>query len=122
MTPRNLQPDRDPRFACKCCGVNYIDPRVESLHHKIEQEVREQIPVTSGYRCEKHNSSKDVGGSATSSPLKGLAWDVECVGSRLRYRIGAAAIKLGINRIGIRKDFIHLDIDRQKALRVTWLY
>lgn len=111
---------RDERFRCPCCKKNWIDPRVEALHRQVEQDVGEELLVTSGYRCETHNA--EVGGSGTSSHLKGLAWDVSCGRSRLRYRVIAAAIRIGIDRIGIGKDFIHLDIDRRKASRVIWVY
>lgn len=115
-----VMPKREKRFACPCCGVNFIDPRVEIMHREIEAEVGEEVKVTSGYRCAKHN--REVGGSETSSHVKGLAWDIECDASRLRFRIVGAAIRLGIMRIGIGKTFIHLDVDRQKAPRVIWLY
>jgi len=120
---------KDNDFKCRCCVPNLIDPRVPHLHREIEKDVGEELNVSSGYRCEKHN--KAVGGSDTSSHMKGLAWDIECTRSawdiectrsRLRFRIIQSAIKHGITRIGIEKDYIHLDIDRQKAPRVIWLY
>ena len=117
MNPTN---SRDKRFACKCCGKNWIDPRWEALLKKIEARSDERLDVTSGFRCEKHN--REVGGSRTSSHLTGLAVDIGCGRSRLRYRIITAAIELGINRIGLGKFFVHLDIDRSKDPRVVWVY
>lgn len=111
---------RDQRFACPCCGKNWIDPRVVELVRRIEDRVGQRLKVTSGYRCEAHN--KAVGGSPTSSHLGGLAVDVACDNSRLRYQVINAAIHEEINRIGIGRDFIHLDIDRSKDPRVVWLY
>ena len=108
------------RFACPCCGENEIDPRVAQMVSDIEEDVGERLKVSSGYRCEKHN--RDVGGSDTSSHLKGLAVDLEIGRSRLRYRVIGAALKRGIHRIGIGKNLLHLDIDRQKDPRVIWLY
>ena len=108
------------RFKCPCCEENLIDPRVAALHREIEKEAGRALNVTSGYRCKKHN--EEVGGSKTSSHIKGLAWDIGCDWSRLRYRIVGAAIRLGINRIGIGKKFVHLDIDRQKPPRVIFAY
>jgi len=111
----------DPRFACRCgCGRNWVDVRLESMVHRLEEEVGERLVVTSGYRCEAHNRA--VGGSPTSSHKKGLAADLACDASRLRYRIIGAAIRLGFHRMGIGKNFIHLDIDRSKAPRVIWIY
>jgi uncharacterized protein YcbK (DUF882 family) len=115
-----MNEEQTARFKCKCCGGNQIDPRVVALHRAIEQDVLESVTVNSGYRCEKRN--KKEGGSPTSSHVKGLAWDVDVSGSTMRYRIVKAALKLGIDRIGIGKGYIHLDIDRQKDHRVIWLY
>lgn len=112
--------ERDKRFSCPCCGRNWIDPRVKCLVSQIEQEIGEELVISSGYRCEKHN--REVGGSETSSHPKGLAVDLECERSRLRYKIVGAAIILAVTRIGVRKDFIHLDIDRQKPTRLIWIY
>ncbi|MDD4986592.1 MAG: D-Ala-D-Ala carboxypeptidase family metallohydrolase [Dehalococcoidales bacterium] len=112
-------PTEDPRFACKCCGTNYIDLRWGMLVKELEERIGEPIKITSGYRCEKHN--KAVGGSPTSSHCKGLAIDVTCGSSRLRYQMLNAAIRMEIHRIGIYKSFIHMDIDRSKDPRVVWL-
>ena len=108
----------EARFACHCCGTNWIDPQVEALVHEIEKRIGAHLNVTSGYRCEKHN--RKIGGSKTSSHLKGLAVDVACGASRLRYLVLNAAFAVGINRIGIYKSFIHMDIDRRKDPEVIW--
>lgn len=76
--------------------------------------------VTSGFRCQKHN--KIVGGTPTSSHLSGCAVDIKCVKSSSRYRIIAALIRAGFHRIGIRKDFIHVDEDKSKYSDVLWIY
>ena len=110
----------DKRFACPCCGANYIDIRLERLVGHIEQRAGEKLTITSGYRCRKHN--RMVGGSETSSHLKGLAADILTDISRLRYRVIGEAIRLGFHRIGVGSNFVHLDIDRQKAPRVIWVY
>jgi uncharacterized protein YcbK (DUF882 family) len=112
--------DHDKKFRCPCCDRNEIDPRVEALHREIEEDIGQKLIVTSGFRCPKHN--KEVGGSATSSHLKGLAWDVAVDNSRLRYRVIQSALTRGITRIGVGKGFLHLDIDRAKDQRVIWLY
>lgn len=111
--------DRD-RFACPCCGENMIDPRLVELVDRIEEDIQERLGVNSGYRCPAHNVGE--GGKSTSSHLGGLAVDVDCQASRLRFRLVQAAMKNGIHRIGIGKSFVHLDIDRAKDPRVIWLY
>jgi len=111
---------RDQRFGCKCCGKNWIDPRLVELVRRLEERIGQRLKINSGYRCEAHNAA--VGGSETSSHLKGLAVDVAVDGSRRRYQIIHTAMLEEINRIGIYKTFIHLDIDRSKDPRVIWMY
>lgn len=76
--------------------------------------------INSGWRCEYWNAV--VGGSKDSSHLKGLAADIEAVTSEQRYTILAALIQAGFKRIGIGKDFIHVDVDPEKEQGIIWLY
>lgn len=78
------------------------------------------IKITSGYRTEAHN--KKVGGVANSSHLKGLAADIACSGSRNRYEMIKALLKVGFKRIGVANSFIHVDIDKNKSQNVIWTY
>ena len=110
---------RDARFACKCCGENHVDPRVEQYVKELEARVGKTLIVASGYRCEKHNAK--VGGSPTSSHLGGLAVDISCKSDRLRFALIHTAIKLGVTRIGVYRNFVHLDIDRGKTPEVIWV-
>ena len=114
--------DRRELFECKCgCRGNLIDPRVVTMHQAIEEEcLMGDLPVNSGWRCQKHN--KAVGGSPTSSHLRGLAADIGCKSSAQRYELLRAAMHQGVGRIGIGKNFVHIDIDRSKDKRVIWLY
>jgi len=115
-----MSEERSPRFACPCCGVNWVDPRLEWMIGLIEDAIEHKLTITSGFRCKKHN--KEVGGSETSSHLTGLAADISCKYSRLRFMIVGAALQIGFKRIGIGKTFIHLDIDRKKDPQVIWTY
>ena len=78
--------------------------------------------VNSGYRSVNYN--KKVGGVSNSSHIKipCCAADIHANTSRDRFLIMSAAIKVGINRIGIGKNFIHLDTDKTKSQDVTWHY
>lgn len=76
--------------------------------------------VTSGYRTIEHNAK--VGGVNSSSHTRGYAVDISCRNSTGRYAIVEAAIKVGFTRIGISKNFIHLDNDPDKPQEVIWLY
>lgn len=87
------------------------------------QKVRENfgpMAVNSGYRCEQHNRS--VGGSPESSHLHGLAADIRCSNSLSRFHLLRSLMQEGFQRIGIGKDFFHVDMDADKPQSVIWLY
>lgn len=76
--------------------------------------------INSGYRSKSHNIK--VGGRDNSSHLKGLAVDIQTLGSRDRFIILKSLIEVGFNRIGIKGSFIHVDIDYDKDINVVWCY
>lgn len=75
--------------------------------------------ITSGFRTPEHN--KEVGGSPTSSHLKGLACDVAYSNSKNAFLIIKTALDAGFKRIGVAKDHIHLDVDEEKVQFCIWL-
>ena len=101
--------------------------------------------LTSTFRTPEENAK--VGGKPDSAHLDGYAADIAVSGSRARFEIivglilanlvkysdvtvdEALAMKeiitqegVGINRIGIGSDFIHVDCDPTKDPEVVWLY
>ena len=105
---------------CKCgCGKT-VD---ESFLERIDKaRIFAGIPfvVNSGARCMTHNIA--VGGSKSSSHLNGVALDLKAETSNERYWILNGLITVGFNRIGIGKDFIHVDDDKSKPSGVVWIY
>lgn len=66
-------------FACPCryhdCNVTLISRRLIEALQRLRDVMKEPLTVTSGYRCERHNT--EVGGSAKRSQHSlGLAADV----------------------------------------------
>lgn len=84
----------------------------------LERYFEGDLKVTSGLRSIEHN--KAVGGSPTSSHLKGLAIDIFCEDGRTYWNIRNKAIWAGFNRIGHGKTHIHLDIDTDKPQNCEW--
>jgi len=107
-------------FACPCCGENKTTAGFFYKMHNAERLAVMSFLITSGYRCEEHN--KAVGGSETSSHLKGEAADISLDNNIERFRIVFALMRVGIDRIGIGEDFIHGDIDGEKPRELIWLY
>ena len=106
---------------CKC---GKCQQRTNPLFFRMINAARDyssvKFVINSGDRCEVHN--KNEGGSETSSHLKGLACDIACSNDRDRFIIIQALLKAGFKRIGISKNFIHVDYDCEKDINVIWMY
>lgn len=118
----NLRYFNIDEFRCKCCGEAKMDEDFLRLLDRAREIAGVPFIITSGYRCEKHNRA--VGGVPTSAHVKGLAADIKTapLDSRARFRIVESLIVMGCTRIGIGKDFIHVDVDETKDPKVMWLY
>ncbi len=114
-------------FTCRCEGL-CDHPVVVSLDlvaklDKIRDLIGMPVTIVSGTRCERHN--RKVGGKPLSShvPRDGTshAADVRCPDNVFRFAFLAAALPI-FNRIGIGKDFIHVDDDPALPSNVVWVY
>ena len=76
--------------------------------------------ITSGYRTPDHNEK--VGGVSNSSHTLGHAVDIYAPTSRQKYIIINALLQAGFNRIGVAKNFIHVDDDPSKNEDVIFTY
>lgn len=101
---------------------SFYSPKLLQMLDSMRYHAGCAIPLSSGYRCESYNAQ--VGGSPTSSHLKGLAMDIRVPenDSYLRYHYLRAAIASGFTRIGLGKGFMHLDVDDSKSCEVIWIY
>ena len=104
------------------CGLdfNYIDEDALCMLQKARAKAGVPFHITSSIRCPVHN--REVGGSVTSSHLSGVAFDIACTHSYPRFIIIEALLAAGFNRVGIRHDFIHCDVDLDKAKELIWVY
>jgi len=111
----------ETEFKCNCgCDIAVVDAEFLNMLNVARWKYVWAIHVVSGYRCEAWNTT--VGGSWTSSHLKGLAADIEAIGSANRMQLVSALVYAGFNRIGIAERFIHVDHDPDKPANVLWLY
>lgn len=99
-------------------GCEYMNTQFLLSINFIGSKLGHKLKINSGYRTAKHNSI--VGGVKTSSYRKGLAVDIAIKTSNERYIIILYALQRGISRIGIYRNFIHLDIDGSKPQKVIW--
>lgn len=97
-----------------------LAPEVREMLLLLEALLDQELIVNSAFRTVEHE--KKQGRSGSSSHCKGLAVDVSCYDSRLRYQIVEKAMTVGFDRIGIGKTFIHLDIDKDKVHPIIFHY
>ena len=97
---------------------------LDFLHKLDEARAIAGVPfkITSAYRTEKHNLTVGgrVGSSHAKTPCKAV--DIFCKTSGDRTKIINALVKVGLSRrMGIAKNFIHTDDDKDKPAAI-WLY
>lgn len=90
-------------FECPCgCTAQMIDRELVEKMQILRDKLGKKIKVTSGYRCVKHNASKDVGGSKQSRHLYGIAADWRTDNRSVNpVALGILAQKAGFGGIGI---------------------
>lgn len=77
--------------------------------------------ISSGYRNKEENDATPDSAS-DSAHVSRMAADIFCSDSGKRDKIVDVAKANGIKRIGIGKNFVHLDIDPTKPSPVMWHY
>jgi len=98
----------------------------ELLHKLILLQKRTGYPVlkriNSAVRSVSHNAK--VGGVSNSSHLisKCQAVDIAVPTSSIRNRLVIEARNVGFKRIGVGRNFVHLDVDSGKSQYVAWGY
>lgn len=110
----------EAEFRCKPCGKVHVDPRLITLLERTRSIWGRPIIISSGFRCPAHNAA--VGGRPNSAHLTGEAADIVCAFSADRFDLLRTFIALGASRIGIGKNFLHVDVSATLPQRVVWLY
>jgi len=107
-------------LACPCCGKVEMKQELIDRLDEIRELYGKPIRITSGFRCEKHNS--EVGGKPNSAHVTGEAVDIACSSSEDRFVLIRLALASGFFRIGIANGFIHIDISGGLPGPRLWLY
>lgn len=111
---------RQDEFRCPHCDVVIVSAFLIHKLNKIREAFGKPMIVNSGYRCEYWNEK--VGGKPNSAHRKGTAADIQCSSSHDRLLLIRLALEVGFTRIGVGKDFIHLDVDTLLPQEVLWVY
>lgn len=119
---KHFSPEGDPMlFGCPCGNcITKPNPRLPVLLDIMREETGIPMKINSGPRCVPYNVH--IGGADYSEHVDGEGADVACSNSRDRSLLIQAAIKLGINRIGVAKTFIHFGISVTNDQNVMWTY
>lgn len=104
-------------FKCPCCGKQTMDALFLSQLDRARDYADIPFPINSGYRCQKHNQEV---GSTSQNHTSGKAADIKCLYGPDRLKMVMGMIRAGFRRIGIRKDFIH--VDSVNEIESIWLY
>lgn len=76
--------------------------------------------INSGYRSPDHNGA--VGGKSESEHMDGLGVDIQAVSGSEKFGIVKWALGVGLNRIGIGKNYVHLGFSKILPQNVIWHY
>jgi len=107
-------------------GTGYVmDKTFLNLLDRARDAAGISFVISSGFRTLEHQNELKKQGypvSKSSSHLKGLAADISCTDSTSRLIIIESLLYVGFRRIGIGKNFIHVDLDKDKKQDVIWVY
>jgi len=113
---------KESEFKCKCgqCSGGNINLSFEQKLNEARHIANVPFYITSGFRCPIHNENE--GGKPNSEHTKGLAVDIRAESSYIRYKILTSLIEVGLTRIGIASNFIHVDMSDVKENFLIWTY
>jgi len=109
MNWNNYSNFKKSEFDCKHTGKNEMKPEYLQVLQAVRTEYGKPMLVTSGFRHWTHPVEARKG-HTTGEHTRGTCADIACSNSADRFRLVAIALKHGITRIGIAKNFIHLGI------------
>lgn len=108
--------------ACKCgCGYDKAPNHIKVMLACAEEHAGINFTINSWSRCPAHNADPEVGGSPTSSHLKGVAIDINTANIKERYAVLKGLFYAGFRRILIYGSLIHVDDDIDKTTEIAVL-
>ena len=106
---------------CPCCKQGTIRPELLKILNQARGDFGRAIVLNSAYRCPRHNI-KVLGSSMYSSHMDGWAVDIRARSDATKYELMEILMRLGVSRFGVRKTFLHIDIDPDKNPKRIWGY
>lgn len=112
----------DSEFACKHCGelpAGGMNAALVEVLDRLRDRLGEALVVSSGYRCQVHNS-RTIGAAPNSYHTRGMAADVYIHSDRYTtYQIAEMALECGADTAVAypREGFVHVDM---RGYRAEW--
>ncbi len=111
---------KDEELRCPCCGLNNVKIELLSILEKARIIYGKPLIINSASRCPKYN--QQISGIPGGAHITGEAVDIACHFSQDRFKLIQTFFGLGINRLGIAKSFLHIDISDSLPQTVFWMY
>lgn len=102
------------------CTIDQMDPEFLEILDRVREGAGIPLVLNCAYRSKAHEKAK--GRTGNSAHTRGLAVDIRCNTNSNRMKIVRAALDAGISRIGIGKNFIHIDNDPSLTQDIIWHY
>ena len=99
--------DAEFRKCVPSCSIEDMDEEFLFILDNIRKKAGIPLVLNSAFRSPAYE--KKMGRTGTSAHTYGKAVDIRCSTSSNRMKIVSAAIACGITRIGIGKNFVHID-------------
>lgn len=104
--------------AVPSCTITDMDPIFLRKLDEARDNAGVPFIINSAYRSKKWEINHNRTG--TSSHVHGLAVDINCTDSSMRFDIIEGLLAAGFNRLGIYSNHIHVDSDPTKLPNVIW--
>lgn len=101
------------------CEISQVSEELLRTLETIGFIMNATLVINSAFRSVDYEKAKNRPG--TSSHTKGVAVDIQCVNNLDRVRLVCVLLAFGVHRIGIAKNYVHADIDRDKQPSL-WFY
>lgn len=102
------------------CSLQDMDQDFISMLDALRAQAGIPLVLNCAYRSKAWDIKK--GRSGNSAHTRGKAADIRCNANGTRWKIVKAAIELGFTRIGIGKNYVHVDTDKSLTQQVIWHY
>lgn len=113
-------------MACKCgCGTYNVSEVLLERLDVLRDAMQRPLIVESGCRCIDHNRAergKENSAHITMIGRSCRAVDIVAGTGREKFYLLMEALKLGFERIGIGRTFIHLDVADDLPRPNVWTY